>query len=60
LDAARRAIIASLPLVKVASGIWIEVSGETGQKRGERPVSRPRGELVIVAAIIIVLVFVNG
>lgn len=53
LDAARRAIIASLPQGQGGEGgLWIEVGGDVGQvrisvemkkERGDRPVSRPRG-----------------
>ena len=53
LDAAKRAIIASLPPAQGGEGgIWIDVGGELGslrisvetkKERGDRPVSRPRG-----------------
>ena len=53
LDAAKRAIIASLPVPQGGEGgIWIDVGGELGnlrisvetkKERGDRPVSRPRG-----------------
>ena len=53
IDAAKKAIIASLPIPQGGEGgIRIDVGGELGQvrilvetrkERGERPVSRPRG-----------------
>ncbi|KAJ7682998.1 hypothetical protein B0H17DRAFT_1160995 [Mycena rosella] len=52
LDAARRAIVASLPQTQGGEGgVWIDcgeagslrISIETRKERGDRPVSRPRG-----------------
>ncbi len=53
MDAAKRAIIASLPAAQGGGGgVWVEATGEvstvritveTKKERGDRPVSRPRG-----------------
>ena len=61
VDAARRAIIASLPQPHGGEGgLWIEVGGEVGQvrisvetkkERGDRPVSRPRGGAPVGAGV---------
>ncbi|RDB30689.1 putative G3BP-like protein [Hypsizygus marmoreus] len=58
LDAAKRAIIASLPQSAGGDGgIWVDVGGEAGtvrisvetkKERGDRPVSRPRGGAPVV------------
>lgn len=56
IDAARKAIIASLPVqqggeggirVDIGDGQQMRISVETRKERGERPVSRPRGGMPV-------------